>query len=81
MNNVIISLALLLGTAAAPPAQENKPKPTAPAEAPAEPKIKVGDMAPDFTLLDQNLKVVKLSHFRGKKNVALGFFVFAFTGG
>ncbi len=51
------------------------------APAPPEPKFKVGDMAPDFTLLDQNRKEVKLSSFRGKKNVALAFYVFAFTGG
>jgi len=50
-------------------------------EAPPEPKFKVGDMAPDFTLLDQNRKPVKLSDYRGKKNVALAFIVFAFTGG
>jgi cytochrome oxidase Cu insertion factor (SCO1/SenC/PrrC family) len=50
-------------------------------EAPPEPKFKVGDTAPDFTLLDQNRKPVKLSDFRGKKNVALAFIVFAFTGG
>jgi cytochrome oxidase Cu insertion factor (SCO1/SenC/PrrC family) len=45
------------------------------------PKIKVGDMAPDFTLEDQNGKKVSLSEFRGKKNVALAFYIFAFTGG
>ena len=50
-------------------------------EAPPEPKFKVGDTAPDFTLLDQNRKQVKLSDFRGKKNVALAFYIFAFTGG
>jgi cytochrome oxidase Cu insertion factor (SCO1/SenC/PrrC family) len=46
-----------------------------------EPKFKVGDMAPNFKLLDQNRKEVELSSFRGKKNVALAFYVFAFTGG
>jgi cytochrome oxidase Cu insertion factor (SCO1/SenC/PrrC family) len=45
------------------------------------PKIKVGDMAPDFTLEDQNGKQVSLHEFRGKKNVALAFYIFAFTGG
>ncbi len=45
------------------------------------PKIKVGDMAPDFTLEDQNGKQVSLHDFRGKKNVALAFYIFAFTGG
>lgn len=45
---------------------------------------KVGDMAPDFTLkyFDGNdRRDVKLSDFRGKKNVVLAFYVFAFTGG
>jgi hypothetical protein len=44
-------------------------------------KFKVGDMAPDFTLLDQKRHKVQLSSFRGKKNVALAFYIFAFTGG
>ena len=50
-------------------------------EAPPEPAIKVGDEAPDFTLLDQNRKPVSLHDFRGKKTVALAFYIFAFTGG
>jgi cytochrome oxidase Cu insertion factor (SCO1/SenC/PrrC family) len=45
------------------------------------PKIKVGDMAPDFTLQDQNGNKVSLHDFKGKKNVALAFYIFAFTGG
>ncbi len=45
------------------------------------PKIKVGDMAPDFTLKDQKGQDVSLKEFRGKKNVVLAFYVFAFTGG
>jgi AhpC/TSA family len=47
-------------------------------------KLKVGDTAPDFTLLafdGKELKKVSLQDYRGKKNVALAFFVFAFTGG
>lgn len=48
---------------------------------PPEPKFKVGDMAPDFTLLDTKTNKVTLSSFRGKKNVALAFYIFAFTGG
>jgi mycoredoxin-dependent peroxiredoxin len=43
--------------------------------------LKVGDMAPDFTLPDQNGKPVKLSDYRGKQNVVLAFYVLAFTGG
>jgi hypothetical protein len=45
---------------------------------------KVGDMAPDFTLKyfdGTDLKDVKLSDYRGKKNVVVAFYVFAFTGG
>jgi len=45
---------------------------------------KVGDVAPDFTLkyFDGNdEKEVKLSDYRGKKNVVLAFYIFAFTGG
>jgi peroxiredoxin len=50
---------------------------------PTTPKtqLKVGDEAPDFTLPDNNNKPVKLSDFRGKKNVVLAFFPAAFTGG
>lgn len=44
-------------------------------------QLKVGEMAPDFTLTDTNGQPVKLSDFRGKKNVALAFYVLAFTGG
>jgi peroxiredoxin len=47
----------------------------------AKTNLKVGDMAPDFTLLADNWKPVKLSDFRGKKNVILAFYVLAFTGG
>jgi peroxiredoxin len=55
---------------------------TKPAEKPL--KLKVGDTAPDFALLafdGKELKKVSLEDYRGKKNVALAFYVFAFTGG
>lgn len=51
---------------------------------PAPMKLKVGDMAPDFKLqyFDGNdLKDVSLSQYRGKRNVVLAFYIFAFTGG
>jgi len=56
------------------------------AQAKTEPslKLKVGDTAPDFTLKyfdGTGLKDVHLSDYRGKKNVVLAFYVFAFTGG
>ena len=44
-------------------------------------ELEVGDVAPDFTLLANDWKPVKLSDFRGKKNVVLAFYVLAFTGG
>ncbi len=73
LRTAILSLAL--GTiCVAGVAQEKKP-------GPPTPTVKVGDMAPDFKLTDQNGKDVSLSEFRGKKNVALAFYVFAFTGG
>lgn len=45
---------------------------------------KVGDVAPDFKLNyfdGTNLKEVSLSQYRGKKNVVVAFYIFAFTGG
>ena len=75
-NRVLVVLLTLLGLTSAF-AQDKKPAP--------EPlKIKVGDMAPDFTLLEYDgtaVKPVSLHDFRGKKSVALAFYVFAFTGG
>ena len=78
MRRLMMACALalaMLTTAgvAAPPDEKSAPM-----------KIKVGDMAPDFTLLafdGKELKKVSLQDFRGKKNVALAFYVFAFTGG
>ena len=67
----------LLRPAVAPPLLEAQGKPQ-------EMKLKVGDMAPDFTLLaviDGKPTPVSLHDYKGKKNVALAFFVFAFTGG
>jgi hypothetical protein len=43
--------------------------------------LKVGDVAPDFALLSDQWKNVKLSDFHGKKNVFLAVYVLAFTGG
>ena len=41
--------------------------------------IKVGSVAPDFSLMDHNRRLVSLSSFRGNENVILSFFVLAFT--
>jgi cytochrome oxidase Cu insertion factor (SCO1/SenC/PrrC family) len=69
---------LLAGSLAlTPPASAQNKK-----EASSMPKV--GDMAPDFTLKyfdGTDLKDMKLSDYRGKKNVVVAFYVFAFTGG
>jgi hypothetical protein len=53
-------------------------------EGPPPPKVKIGDVAPDFTLKyfdGAKVQEVKLSDYRGKKNVVLAFYIFAFTPG
>ena len=58
-------------------AQGTKPEP-------APMKLKVGDAAPDFKLQyfdGSDEKDVTLSQYRGKSNVVLAFYIFAFTGG
>jgi peroxiredoxin (alkyl hydroperoxide reductase subunit C) len=42
--------------------------------------VEVGSQAPDFTLNDYNREQVSLASFRGKKNVLLVFYPFAFSG-
>ena len=74
LSIALMATALSFATAAMAQAQ--------PAKAP--PKIKVGDTAPDFTLLafdGKEVNPVSLHDYKGKKNVALAFYVFAFTGG
>ena len=47
-------------------------------------QLKVGDTAPDFKLPYVDAggeKEVSLNQYRGKKNVVLAFYIFAFTGG
>ena len=76
ITTTVLALVTMAAMVAARP-PEDKP-------APAPMKIKVGDMAPDVTLLSfdgKELKRVSLHDYRGKKNVALAFYVFAFTGG
>ena len=69
-----LALTLVAGAAAQAPQQTPRP-------AVAKTHLKVGDTAPEFTLLDTTRKPVKLSDFRGKKNVVLAFYILAFTGG
>ncbi len=69
--NAFSAALLAAGMAAALNAQINPPKTS----------LKIGDMAPDFTLNSTAGQKVTLSEFRGKKNVVLAFFPAAFTGG
>lgn len=83
MRQRITNLLLLIAlSVAALPGIAQEPKKAPP---PPEPlALKAGDAAPDFTLLNydgQGVKPVSLADYRGKKNVVLAFFVFAFTGG
>ena len=85
----ILSAIFLLAAASIAAAQPTpSPTPAKPAPPPApHTNLKVGQMAPDFTLPstivgpDKRSVRYKLSDFRGKKNVVLAFYVFAFTGG
>lgn len=49
--------------------------------APPKTHLKVGDVAPDFSLPSTQGGRVKLSDFKGKNTVVLAFFPAAFTGG
>jgi mycoredoxin-dependent peroxiredoxin len=42
--------------------------------------VEIGDLAPDFELKDQHGTPVRLSEFRGRKNVVLVFYPLAFSG-
>ena len=69
-----VVLLILLGGQFPAAAQEDK-------DSIAKTNLKVGQTAPDFTLLSDQWKPVKLSDYHGKKNVILAFYVLAFTGG
>jgi AhpC/TSA family len=68
---LLASVCAVLPLSAGPQKKDEIPKLT----------LKVGDPAPDFTLLSDEWKTVKLSDFHGKKNVLLAVYVLAFTGG
>jgi len=80
MQKTFLGRALALGLLAATLC----PQLNAQAKAPEPTKLKIGDMAPDFKLQyfdGSDLKDVSLSQYRGKQNVVVAFYVFAFTGG
>lgn len=70
----VLSLACLSAVAPLSAGPQNK-------DEVAKLSLKVGDTAPDFTLLSDQWQTVKLSDFHGKKNVFLAVYVLAFTGG
>ena len=88
MKKVLSVIGLLL---AASWAAAQTPSPTPPPQRTAPPaphtNLKVGQAAPEFSLPssisgpDGRKISYKLSDFKGKKNVVLAFYVFAFTGG
>ena len=45
----------------------------------SQPKLKVGDKAPDFSLPSLSGETVSLSQFQGKKNVVISFVPAAWT--
>jgi cytochrome oxidase Cu insertion factor (SCO1/SenC/PrrC family) len=68
-----LATTLLLVALLAPAWGQNAP--------PAPAQLKVGAMAPDFTLKDQYGNPVSLHDYQGKKSVVLAFYIFAFSGG
>jgi hypothetical protein len=77
--STMLGLCLLTAAIVSPQIQAQAKKP-----APAAMKLKVGDIAPDFKLQyfdGSDDKEVSLSQYRGKSNVVVAFYIFAFTGG
>ena len=92
MTRKVLGLIFVLAAAAIVAAGQTTPTQSAPSTKPATPppaphtNLKVGDPAPDFNLpstivQDGKRMRYKLSDFKGKKNVVLAVYVFAFTGG
>ena len=70
LRSTVLAVAMLSGSAVVGSADP----------APAT-ELKVGDMAPDFTLPASDGKTYQLSDFKGKKAVVLAWFPKAFTSG
>lgn len=70
LTRVLIALALTAGFALASPTRAADPAPGAKRAAP----VAVGDVAPDFTLTDQNGRSHTLAAERGKRPVVLVFY-------
>jgi cytochrome oxidase Cu insertion factor (SCO1/SenC/PrrC family) len=68
------TVSLLLGCLLLTARAQIQKQPASPA-----PAVKIGDVAPDFTLVDQNGQAHSLRDYKGKKDVALAFYVWAFS--
>ena len=75
----VVVLSAFITIQAQQPTQTPATRPATPQ--PPKTHLKVGQSAPDFTLPDTGGQRIKLSDFKGKKNVVLAFYVLAFTGG
>jgi cytochrome oxidase Cu insertion factor (SCO1/SenC/PrrC family) len=69
-----VSIAVLLACSILTAVAQTQKEP-----APPVPKVKIGDLAPDFTLVDENGQPHSLHDYKGKKSVALAFYVWAFS--
>jgi len=76
MKRALVGGSLLIVAAAVPPLAHQVHKVEV-----AHMSLKVGDMAPDFVLLTNDWKTVRLNDYRGKKNVFLAVYVLAFSEG
>ena len=84
LTTALITLAMAAAMLRPPLVADLRAQSEAKKPAPPTPKVKVGEMAPDFKLQSfdgASTKEVSLSDYQGKKNVVLAFFVFAFTPG
>ena len=73
MKTVIVSVIAAIALVGSVQAQGQAPAP--------QPTLKVGDMAPDFSLQGSDGKTHKLSDYRGKSAVVAAWFPKAFTSG
>src|SRR2546430_15506402 len=87
LKSALCVVCLLLAASVVSAQPTPTPTPAKPATPPTpHTNLKVGDAAPNFTLpstivQDGKRMRYQLSDFKGKKNVVLAFYVFAFTGG